>query len=286
MGIPGPRSLGHGFHAVSVPLPFRSPAWVNCYLIEGDRLTLLDCGVDWEDGLEALEGGLRDVGFQPASIDRLVVTHLHPDHVGMAPRLSQRWRCEIVMHERSVDRIPRYNDTAGFAESIRGLARRHGVPETMRPGFVDVATRAPFMPLMRDPDQVVADGDHFWVFYRSLNPDQVIRIPVDPSRGGLDFFREFLDDPTSKYDIRSEEIEQIAGVTTMRLFLDPNSPRGLESARVWVDPSARLIRKLEIVDENGLVRTVLLSDFAFDPELVTGHFEFDLPEGVDVVSGG
>ena len=140
---------------------------MNCYLIEGDQLTLLDCGVDWEDGLEALESGLRDVGFQPASIDRLVVTHLHPDHVGMAPRLSERWHCEIVMHERSVDRIPRYNDTAGFAESIRGLARRHGVPETMRPGFVDVATRAPFMPLMRDPDQVVADGD---------------RIPITDSR--------------------------------------------------------------------------------------------------------
>ncbi len=132
---------------------------MNCYLIEGTRLTLLDCGVDWTDGLEALEGGLRQVGFRPESIDRLVVTHLHPDHVGMAPRLSERWNCEIVMHERSVERIPRYNDTAGFAESMRVLARRHGVPEAMTPGFVDVATRAPFMPVMREPDQVVADGD-------------------------------------------------------------------------------------------------------------------------------
>jgi glyoxylase-like metal-dependent hydrolase (beta-lactamase superfamily II) len=159
VGIPEPRSLGHGFHAVSVPLPFRSPAWVNCYLIEGTELTLLDCGVDWREGLEALESGLRQVGFQPESIDRLIVTHLHPDHVGMAPRLSERWNCEIVMHERAVERIPRYNDTAAFAASIRGLARRHGVPDTMRPGFVDVATRAPFMPLMRNPDQIVADGD-------------------------------------------------------------------------------------------------------------------------------
>jgi len=159
VGIPEPRSLGHGFHAVSVPLPFRSPAWVNCYMIEGARLTLLDCGVDWPEGLEALENGLRHVGFQPEAIDRLIVTHLHPDHVGMAPRLSERWNCEIIMHERSVQRIPRYNDTAAFAESMRVLARRHGVPEQMGPGFVDVSTRAPFMPLMRDPDQVVADGD-------------------------------------------------------------------------------------------------------------------------------
>jgi outer membrane lipoprotein-sorting protein len=135
-------------------------------------------------------------------------------------------------------------------------------------------------------DRVVADGDHFWVFYRSLNPDQVIRIPVDPSRGGLDFFREFLFDPTSKYDIRSEGVEQIAGVTTMRLALEPLSSRGLESARVWVDPSARLVRKLEIIDEAGLIRTMVLSEFAFDPELAGGHFEFAVPPGVDVVSGG
>lgn len=160
MGLPRPRSLGHGFSAVSVPLPFRSPAWVNCYLIEGDSTTLIDCGVDWREGREALEAGVRELGIDPLSIDRLVVTHLHPDHVGMAPRISEEWDCRIVMHQRSVDRLPRYNDTAGFAESIRTLARRHGVPGEARPGFVDVAGRAPFMPLMREPDSVVADGDH------------------------------------------------------------------------------------------------------------------------------
>lgn len=132
---------------------------MNCYLIEGAHLTLLDCGVDWADGLEALETGLRQVGFQPEAIDRLIVTHLHPDHVGMAPRISELWGCEIVMHKRSVERIPRYNDTTAFAASMRTLARRHGVPKPMKAGFVDVATRATYMPLMREPDQVVTDGD-------------------------------------------------------------------------------------------------------------------------------
>ena len=137
-----------------------------------------------------------------------------------------------------------------------------------------------------DGDQVVADGDHFWVFYKSLDAGQVLRIPVDPTRGGLDFFREFLFEPTSKYDVRSEGVEQVAGVTTMKLVLDPLSPRGLESAVVWVDPSARLIRKLEIVDETGLIRTMVLSDFGFDPELDPAHFQFAVPPGVSVVAGG
>ena len=164
MPLPEPRSLGHGLHAVSVPLPFRSPSWVNCYLIEGDDgLTMIDCGVDWEIGLDALVSGFDRLDLDPASVQRLVVSHLHPDHVGMAPRLAELWDCRIVMHQTSADRIPRYNDTPAFAREIERLARRHGVPSGEWPGFVDVGTRAPFMPLMRRPDDLVADGDRIRV---------------------------------------------------------------------------------------------------------------------------
>ena len=160
MSIPEPRSLGHGFHAVSLPLPFRSPAWVNCYLIETpDGITLIDCGVDWAEGLEALTAGFAELGLDPQGVDRLIVSHLHPDHVGMAPRVSETWGASIVMHRSAADRIPDYNDTAAFAERIEALARRHGVPADERPGFVDVRHRAPFVPLMRQPDELVDDGD-------------------------------------------------------------------------------------------------------------------------------
>ena len=137
-----------------------------------------------------------------------------------------------------------------------------------------------------DGDRIVADGDHVWLFYRSMHPDQVLRLPVDPTRGGLDFFREFLSDPASKYEVHVEDEETVDGRATLRLALSPRSPRGLESARVWVDPEARLIRRLEVIDENGLIRRVSLSRFAFDPELAADHFRFVVPDGVDVVSGG
>ena len=135
-------------------------------------------------------------------------------------------------------------------------------------------------------DEVVADGAHFWLFYKSLNPDQVLQFPLDPARGGLDFFREFLLDPTSKYEVVSEGRESIDGFLTWRLALTPRSPRGLASARVWVDPEAALIRRIEVVDDNGLVRRVDLSDVALDPALDPHFFEFTVPAGVDVVSSG
>jgi outer membrane lipoprotein carrier protein len=137
-----------------------------------------------------------------------------------------------------------------------------------------------------DGDEVVADGAHFWLFYKSLNPDQVLQFPLDPERGGLDFFREFLLDPTSKYEVVSEGRESIDGFLTWRLSLTPRTPRGLASARVWVDPEAALIRRIEVVDDNGLLRRVDLSDMALDPALAPDHFTFTVPPGVDVVSNG
>lgn len=133
-------------------------------------------------------------------------------------------------------------------------------------------------------DEIVADGSHFWVFYRSLNPDQVLRFPLDPSRGGMDFFREFLSRPTDKYEVRTEGEDTVDGFATLRLALTPRSPRGLASARVWVDPAGRLIRKIEVTDENGLLRRVSLSNLAVDPDLAPGHFRFTVPPGVTVVS--
>lgn len=135
-------------------------------------------------------------------------------------------------------------------------------------------------------DEIVADGNHFWVFYRSLNPDQVLRMPLDPERGGMDFFREFLSEPTERYDVVTEGRESIDGYLTWQLLLEPRSARGLTSARVWVDPEARLIRRIEVVDENGMVRRVDLSDIVLDPQLESGYFEFAIPAGVAVVSNG
>jgi outer membrane lipoprotein carrier protein len=136
-----------------------------------------------------------------------------------------------------------------------------------------------------DGDRVVADGEHFWLYYPSMSPGQVIRLPVDPSRGGLDFFREFLEDPASTYRIGAGEAELVDGRPTLRVALEPLEPRGYRSARVWIDRETRLIRRVEVEEENGSVRRVTLSDTRLDPDLPSDHFRFALPAGVQIVSG-
>lgn len=158
--LPVPADLGNGIHIVPLPLPFRSPPWVNSYAIEADGgLFLIDCGADWPDGREALREGLTRLGLDESAIHTLLVSHLHPDHVGMADRLREELGCRVVMHERAEQgRLTSYNDTPGFLVRLKKIALEHGAPTAA----VERAASAPrpdYMPILDPPDHVVADGD-------------------------------------------------------------------------------------------------------------------------------
>ena len=157
--VPDPLSLGHGIHLIPVPLPFKSPTWVNCYAVESAAgLTLIDCGCDWEAGRLALAEGMVTVGLADAPIHTLIVSHLHPDHVGMAPRVVAEHDARFVMHERAGRLVDRYNDTPGFIRRNFDLAHRHGVPAHLAKPLADVGPRPEYMPLIDPPDVVVEDG--------------------------------------------------------------------------------------------------------------------------------
>lgn len=157
--IPAPQTLGDGIHLIPAPLPFKSPPWVNTYAIESDGgLLLIDCGTDWEPGRTALREGFEHLGLDESAVHTLLVSHLHPDHVGMSSRLVRELGCRFVMHERASTLVERYNDTPGYAKRLTDIARAHGVPDDV----VTAATstkRPDYMPLIDPPDHLVADGD-------------------------------------------------------------------------------------------------------------------------------
>jgi outer membrane lipoprotein-sorting protein len=132
-------------------------------------------------------------------------------------------------------------------------------------------------------DRIVADGEHFYIFYPSMNPGQVIRTPLDPSRGGMDFFREFLAEPTSTYAVTLEGRETVTGRATVRLHLVPRRGGGIREARVWVDPVADVIRKVTVTETSGVERTVVLSAVTLEPDVTAADFTFDLPPGARIV---
>ncbi|MDZ4767073.1 MAG: MBL fold metallo-hydrolase [Chloroflexota bacterium] len=79
---------------LQIPLPFTLNI-VNCYLLrDGDGWTLIDTGLVWEQSISAWEAAFAAHAIRPRDLRRLIVTHHHPDHVGMAGWLQRRARAD------------------------------------------------------------------------------------------------------------------------------------------------------------------------------------------------
>ncbi|MDQ3254777.1 MAG: MBL fold metallo-hydrolase [Acidobacteriota bacterium] len=83
---------------ISVPTPFYVGP-VNCYLIVDDPVTLIDTGPKTKEALEALKDGLRRAGVRVFDIKRIVLTHAHEDHCGLAKQLRDEAKdAEVLIH--------------------------------------------------------------------------------------------------------------------------------------------------------------------------------------------
>src|SRR4030042_1066088 len=98
--------LGISIHQLKLPIPNSSLGYVNTYLVEGDNGCLLvDTGWNTEESLDALKGQLAEIGFSPEDISQIVVTHVHPDHYGLAGRLKRLSSAKLALHYMEKDFI-------------------------------------------------------------------------------------------------------------------------------------------------------------------------------------
>jgi glyoxylase-like metal-dependent hydrolase (beta-lactamase superfamily II) len=73
--------------------------YINAYVVEDDDgLTLIDAGWKADDVLAALHDGLRACGHRLGEICRLLITHCHFDHYGLAGTLRRAGVGALVMH--------------------------------------------------------------------------------------------------------------------------------------------------------------------------------------------
>ncbi|PLS01665.1 MBL fold metallo-hydrolase [Neobacillus cucumis] len=72
----------NGIAKIPLPTPF-AVGDVNTYLIKGERLTLVDAGVKTEECWNSFKQQLAELDLSPDNIEQVILTHHHPDHVGM-----------------------------------------------------------------------------------------------------------------------------------------------------------------------------------------------------------
>lgn len=199
---------------ISLPTPFYIGP-VNVYLIKEDPITLIDTGPKTKEAIDALRSGLRSAGLSVNDIRRIVLTHAHEDHCGLARSLRDEakdaevyvhnWetghRASRLEHEESLLLLQRagvpedeiqsmrrlYDDVRQYADSLEESHCRElvdGDELEFDAGALRVIHTPGHTPgscsFLREADRTIIAGD---CVLKRITPNPVISPdPIDPSR--------------------------------------------------------------------------------------------------------
>ncbi|MGW5144558.1 MBL fold metallo-hydrolase [Rhodococcus koreensis] len=97
--LPPVEQVRPGLWSIPVPMPRNPLRYVLIYALAiPDGLALIDVGWDSEESWRALVDGIAQTGHHVTDVRYAAVTHLHPDHFGLAPRLRKVSGAALAMH--------------------------------------------------------------------------------------------------------------------------------------------------------------------------------------------
>ena len=110
---------------IALPTPFLVGD-VNVYVIDDEPLTLVDTGPKTPEAVKALREGLSQHGIKLSDIQRIILTHAHEDHCGLAKTIRDEAKnAEIYVHGWETGHLFGRLER----EEHRSLIRRAGVPD-------------------------------------------------------------------------------------------------------------------------------------------------------------
>lgn len=194
-----------------IPTPFPVGP-INIYLIVDDPLTLVDTGPKTDEASAALQQQLAALGFRFEHLERIILTHTHEDHCGLAATLQEasgaivhvhEWEAEQIGPNRHSRVIPRLLDRcgvppqtqellSGYYAKVRSYAdaveRIETYSDEQEFVFASGAMRVIHTPghtpgsccLLRESSRLMLTGD---TVLKNITPNPVLNAdPVDPAR--------------------------------------------------------------------------------------------------------
>jgi glyoxylase-like metal-dependent hydrolase (beta-lactamase superfamily II) len=165
--------VAEGIHRMALPLGIHGVPTVSAYLLRGDDGdTLVDCGVaagvgggdPGPDGTAAITAALTAVGSSLDRLERLVVTHAHIDHFGLAGEVVRRSGGELWMHRRTELDLAKYAEPDDAIDRRTLMLADHGLfgPE-LTESSEGLRDGLPVMPSVARPSRLLDGGEQFTV---------------------------------------------------------------------------------------------------------------------------
>lgn len=159
-------------HRIVVPTPLPLGG-TNLYLINEKPITLIDTGPDTEDTRVDLKAGFAAIGLKLKDVERIILTHGHVDHCGLASEFVEICNPEVLAHEQDKDTIENFGSAIEKRlEECDELINSTGVPpmtlQVVREflDFLETLTKpCEVTRTLKDKDKIEFESGAFDVLY-------------------------------------------------------------------------------------------------------------------------
>jgi glyoxylase-like metal-dependent hydrolase (beta-lactamase superfamily II) len=265
-------------------------------------VTLVDCGV-WradpaDDGLSVLRQGLRGAGYELADVSRIVITHAHIDHYGLAGRLMELTGAQLWMHALTDLDCEKYRHPDTAVARRRDTYTDHGLPAAELPAVahglrdwlpylhsvVEASTRlrgGEKIPIGGRDWEVVHTPGHSTGHVCLWSPDLEVVLSGDHLLPGVTppvtFERGFDADPLRSY---LDSLRRIEALRPARVLPGHGTPFGDAQRRIEaiLRNKMRRLTAIRQAIEDGPVTVVGIADRVFTRVMLQHQRSFALAE--------
>ncbi len=120
--------ITNDIYQVNLPLPF-ALTQVHCYLVKSKAgWTIFDTGLNTANGRAGWDTAFTQLNIATKDIERIILTHVHPDHYGLAGWLQEKTGATVWMSPREAEQVERVWKQIYLPNSMANLLHMSGVP--------------------------------------------------------------------------------------------------------------------------------------------------------------
>jgi glyoxylase-like metal-dependent hydrolase (beta-lactamase superfamily II) len=159
--LPPVERVRPGLWSIPVPIPNNPLRYVLVYAFETDGgIYIVDAGWNTDEAYDTLAAGLGALGASMTDVRGVMITHIHPDHYGLAGRVREASGAWVALHPADAALIKdRYDEPEELLARMSAAMLRYGAPPEEAQGLSHAS-----MPVMAfvttvQPDVLLEDGD-------------------------------------------------------------------------------------------------------------------------------
>jgi glyoxylase-like metal-dependent hydrolase (beta-lactamase superfamily II) len=128
--------MSHNIYRVSLPLPF-SLKQVSAYVIASDdKLTIIDTGLHTKATEEAWKDFFQAKQWDWHQVEKIILTHYHPDHIGFAGVLQKWTKAPVWIAKKEYEQIQQFwHPTKGDSSLVSHFFALDGFPREKLPAI-------------------------------------------------------------------------------------------------------------------------------------------------------